>query len=71
MDSGLILEKQLIFRLRGRVGLNVDVETMGWFYGPLGGWVNGTFDVTVLGFMDSGPHIKVALAELLLPVANR
>jgi hypothetical protein len=43
---------------------------MGWFYGPLGGWVDGTFDVTVLGFMNSGQNIKVTLAELLFPVAN-
>lgn len=70
VDGGLILDKQIIFRLRGRVGLNVDLDTMGWFYGPLGGWVDGTFDVTVLGFMNSGQNIKVTLAELLFPVAN-
>lgn len=69
MDSGLILDEQVIFRLRRGVGLDVDLKAMGRFQGLLRGRINGPFDVIILRFMNCRQQVKIALAELLFPIA--
>lgn len=67
MDLGLVFDHQLMFCLRSRVTLEVDLKAMCRLQWTISGRVNGSFEIRVLCLMDSGQKIKVTFAVPLLP----